>query len=290
MKPRDLFLGVLVTLIWGSNFSVIEVGLRELDPFLLTGLRFTFTAIPLIFFLRRPRDVPLRILAVYGILFGVGLWWVVHFAMSQGISPGLSSLVLQFAAFFTVILSALLLREAVRLPQWVGMAAAVAGLLIVIHYTGQTSTAVGVALVLAAALSWSICNLLVKRYRPSDMMAFVAWSSVFSAPVLFALTYAFEGSAPFVALSHGVSWAAAGSVFFQAYITTVFGYMVWNNLMKTYPAASVAPLSLIVPVSGIVTSWLAFDEHFAAGVWIGVGVMLAGVAIFVCAPYFKRKV
>ena len=48
MKSRDLLLGVLVTLIWGSNFSVIEVGLRDLDPLLLTALRFSFSAIPLL--------------------------------------------------------------------------------------------------------------------------------------------------------------------------------------------------------------------------------------------------
>jgi O-acetylserine/cysteine efflux transporter len=289
MKPRDIFLGILVTLIWGSNFSVIEVGLRDLDPFLLTGLRFAFTAFPLILFLPRPRDVPMASLAAYGVLFGVGLWWVVNLAMSKGVSPGLSSLVLQFSAFFTVILSAVLLRERMRMPQLVGMLVAAAGLLVVIHATTGTSTTLGVVLVLLAAISWSVCNLIVKRNRPKDMVAFIAWSSVFSAPVLFLLTYVSEGAAPFIALSHGVTWAAACSVLFQAYVTTVFGYMVWNNLMKKYPAASVAPLSLIVPVSGIVTSYLAFDEHFATGVWIGAAVMLVGVAIFVCAPYLRWR-
>lgn len=289
MRPKDLILGVLVTLIWGSNFSVIQIGLRELDPFLLTGLRFTLTAFPLVLFLRRPRDVPLPSLAAYGLLFGVGLWWVVNMAMSKGMSPGLSSLVLQFTAFFTVILSAILLRERMGVPQIAGMLIAASGLFFVIHATTGSSTTVGVVLVLLAALSWSACNLIVKRHKPRDMIAFVAWSSVFSAPVLFLLTWINEGNAPFIALAHGVSWAAWGSVLFQAYVTTVFGYMVWNNLMKKYPAASVAPLSLLVPVSGIVTSYLAFDEHFAPGVWVGACVMLLGVAVFVCAPWFRRS-
>ncbi len=60
--------------------------------------------------------------------------------------------------------------------------------------------------------------------------------------------------------------------------------------MKTYPAATVAPLSLLVPVSGIATSWLVFDEHFAPGVWGGVGVMLCGVVVFVLAPRWGRRV
>jgi O-acetylserine/cysteine efflux transporter len=38
-----------------------------------------------------------------------------------------------------------------------------------------------------------------------------------------------------------------------------------------------------------VTSYLAFDEHYAIGVWIGVAVMLAGVAIFVLAPYLRKQ-
>jgi O-acetylserine/cysteine efflux transporter len=280
---RDLLLGVLVTVIWGSNFSVIEVGLRDLDPFLLTALRFLFTALPLALFIHRPANVPLAAVAFYGVLFGVGLWFVVNLAMSQGMSPGLSSLVLQFSAFFTLILSAIVFSERIRLPQIVGMLLAVGGLLLVIGYTEGVATTRGVLLVLLAAVSWSICNLLVKRFKPADMLAFIIWSSLFSAPALLLLTWLVRGSGPFVALSHGITLAATGSILFQAYVTTIFGYYVWNTLMKTYPAATVAPLSLLVPVSGIATSWLVFDERFPAGVWLGIAVMLAGVFVFIVA-------
>ena len=71
------------------------------------------------------------------------------------------------------------------------------------------------------------------------------------------------------------------SVLFQAYVTTVFGYWVWNTLIRRYSAAQVAPLSLLVPVSGLATSWLVFDEHLAPAVWSAIGLVLAGVAVFV---------
>ncbi len=221
MRMRDLLLGVLVTVIWGSNFSVIEVGLRDLDPFLLTALRFLMTALPLIFFFRRPANVPLAAVAGYGILFGVGLWFVVNLAMSQGMSPGLSSLVLQFAVFFTLLLSALVFDERIHRPQVVGMVLAVGGLLLVIGYTQGAATVRGALLVLLAALSWSVCNLLVKRYKPADMLAFIVWSSAFAAPALLLLTAWVRGAAPFVALGHGVTLAAVGSILFQAYVTTI---------------------------------------------------------------------
>jgi O-acetylserine/cysteine efflux transporter len=288
MRLKDLLLGVLVTVIWGSNFSVIEVGLRDLDPFLLTALRFALTALPLMLFVRRPANVPLSAVATYGVLFGVGLWFVVNLSMSMGMSPGLSSLVLQFSAFFTLILSALAFGERIRMPQYLGMLLAVAGLLLVIGFTHGAATTRGVLLVLLAAVSWSACNLLVKRYRPADMLAFIVWSSAFSAPALLLLTWLVRGSTPFLALSHGTTLAAAGSILFQAYVTTIFGYFIWNTLMKTYPAATVAPLSLLVPVSGIATSWLVFDEHFAVGVWCGIAIMLAGVVVFVVAPRWVK--
>jgi O-acetylserine/cysteine efflux transporter len=64
---------------WGCNFSVIELGLKALDSFLLTFLRFAYCAIPAIFFIRRPKEIPIKYLALYGVLFGAGMWWVVNF-------------------------------------------------------------------------------------------------------------------------------------------------------------------------------------------------------------------
>jgi len=283
MRPVDLALGVLVTVIWGSNFSVIGVGLQSLDPFLLAALRFTLTALPLVLFVRRPANVGLGVLASYGLLFGVGLWWVVNVAMANGMSPGLSSLVLQFSAFFTIVLSAWAFRERLGRRQLGGMVVATTGLCALIVTTGVGGTRSGIALVLLAALCWSLCNLLVKRHRPADMLAFIAWSSLFSAPALLALAWWSQGSAPFLALRENLDGRAIFSVLFQAWVTTLFGYWVWNTLMKRYPAATVAPLSLLVPVSGLVTSWWVFEERLSMQTWSAVGVVLVGIALFLQA-------
>lgn len=289
MKTSDLLLGVLVATIWGSNFSVIEVGLRNLDPLLLTALRFTFSAVPLIFFLRWPSGVRPAAVAGYGLIFGVGLWWVVNLALSRGLSPGLSSLLLQFSAYFTILFSALIFRERINVFQIAGMVFSALGLLAIIHFTRGSSTVEGMALVLLAAFAWSICNLIVKQCRPENMMAFIAWSSAFAAPALFGLTYLSEGATPFRQLAHNLNGAAIFSVFFQAYVTTVFGYMVWNNLMKKYPAATVAPLSLLVPISGILTSYLVFDEHLSNGMWVAMLVVLGGIGLFVSSQRITGK-
>lgn len=288
MKAVDLALGILVTIIWGSNFSVIEIGLQNLEPNVLTTMRFALSAFPLIFFVKRP-NVSLTVIAAYGTIFGVGLWWVVNLAMSKGMSPGLSSLVLQFSAFFTILLSAVLLKEPIGGVRAASMIVASLGLVLIIASSKATATLAGTVLVLFAALAWSACNLLVKMSRPPDIVAFIIWSSAFSTLALFVLTTLQQGLLPFTQLADHINGAAAFSLVFQAYITTIFGYSVWNGLMKRYEAATVAPLSLIVPISGLITSRIAFGENIAPATWVAIGLVLAGIAMFVNAPRISTR-
>lgn len=78
ISNKDLLSGLLVTMIWGCNFSIIELGLRTLDPFLLTLLRFTFCAVPAILFIKKPAGISCTVLLLYGTLFGSGLWCFVR--------------------------------------------------------------------------------------------------------------------------------------------------------------------------------------------------------------------
>ncbi|MDR6715030.1 O-acetylserine/cysteine efflux transporter [Pseudomonas hunanensis] len=283
LSKLDFAAGVLVTIVWGCNFSVIELGLRSLDPYLLTLLRFTFCAIPLVFFIRRPAGISFYVLALYGVLFGAGLWWMVNFAMYQGLSPGMSSVFLQFSAFFTIIFSSVLLKERITTLHGCGMLLAVVGLMIILLSTDASSTPTGIALILVAALAWSFCNLLVKFIRPVEMMAFIIWSSLFSVPAIFALTLVAKGWEPFSGLAESLSWGAVFSIGFQSYITTILGYLVWNNLMKKYPATTVAPLSLLVPVSGLLASHVFFGEEMSQLQGVAIGVVLLGILIFLNA-------
>ncbi|MUF06465.1 EamA family transporter [Pseudomonas sp. CCM 7893] len=281
LSKKDLLAGVLVTVIWGANFSVIGLGLESLDPFLLTLLRFTFCAIPLVFFIKRPKGVSYCTLVTYGVLFGAGLWGVVNIAMHNGLSAGMSSVFLQFSAFFTIVMSGLFLNERVSRVHIVGMVFAGVGLLMILQLSDKVSTTQGILLVLLAAVAWSLCNVIIKVKQPGNMIAFIVWSSLFSVPVILLLTLWFEGLKPFRSLLLDFTWGAGFSIFFQCYITTIGGYLVWNNLMKKYPASTVAPLSLMVPVSGILTSWLFFDEWLSLAQFMAIGLVFVGLAIFV---------
>jgi hypothetical protein len=77
MTNIDLSLGIVVTAIWGLNFSVIKIGLISFDPYLLAAIRFASCAVPAFLFVPKPK-VAWRYLVAYGLVFGAFLWGLVY--------------------------------------------------------------------------------------------------------------------------------------------------------------------------------------------------------------------
>jgi len=278
MKPLHGVLAVLVTLIWGINFSVIKLGLATIDPLILAGLRFGLCALPAIFFVREP-DVPRRFIILYGLVFGVGLWGMVNLGIQAGLSAGIASLVLQFSAFFTLLLGGVVFKEALTRFQVLGMLIASTGLLCIIKISGGLVSWPGLAFVLAGAACWSIANTIVKKAQTNDVFGFLVWSSAVAPVPLFILDYAMHGGAGYGALLRQMNSTAVFSLLFQVYPNTLFAYWIWNSLLKTYPLSTIAPLSLLVPIFGLVGSVLVFGERLTAGIALAATLIMLGLVV-----------
>ncbi|MCM8744738.1 EamA family transporter [Pseudomonas koreensis] len=278
MKARHLLLAIAITAIWGANFSVIKLGLTSVDPFILAGIRFTLCALPAIFFIPKP-DVPWRYIMGYGLVFGIGLWGVVNLGIQSGLSAGIASLVLQFSAFFTILLGSWLFKESISRFQYAGMGLALCGLLSIVSIVDGTVTTAGLTLVLLGAVAWSAANVINKKAKTTQVFAFLVWSSAFSPIPLFALDYAVNGSTGYSALVNQLDYRAVLSILFQVYPNTLFGYWVWNSLLKRYPVSTVAPLSLLVPVFGLLGSAMIFNETLSLNKIAAVVLIVSGLGV-----------
>ncbi|UEB98073.1 EamA family transporter [Pseudomonas sp. HN2] len=278
MKPLHVVLAVLITAIWGVNFSVIKLGLATVDPFILAGIRFSLCALPAIFFIRKP-DVPWRYIIGYGLVFGIGLWGVVNLGIKAGLSAGIASLVLQFSAFFTILLGGWVFKEALTRFQVLGMLIALAGLLCIISISDGSVSLSGVLLVLVGAASWSVANIINKKASTRDVFGFLVWSSAFAPIPLFALDYAVNGSVGYTTLVNQIDTMAVLSILFQVYPNTLFAYWIWNSLLKTYPVSTVAPLSLLVPIFGMLGSVVVFNESVPLNKVLAVVLIVVGLAV-----------
>jgi O-acetylserine/cysteine efflux transporter len=280
---RHLLLGLLVVAIWGSNFVVIKSALAHLPPLFMAFLRFALAFLPAALLVPRP-PVPWPQLAAYGVLIGAGQFGLLFLAMTQYISPGLASLVIQTQVFFTIALAALVAGERVRRVQWVGLACAAAGLAMIAVQGDARATPLGLGLVLAAAASWAAGNLVGRRAGRVDMLGYMVWSSAFALPPLLALSLLFEGPAAIAAgvrAADGATWAA---VVWQAAGNTLFGYAAWGWLLARHPAATVAPLALGVPVFGLASSALWLGEALPPWLLAAAALVLGGLALNLLWP------
>ncbi|HEX5379026.1 MAG TPA: EamA family transporter [Phenylobacterium sp.] len=284
---RHALLALAVMAVWGTNFVVIKLALAHLPPLTLAALRFTFAFLPAALFIKRPA-VPWRNLMAYGVLIGLGQFGMLFMAMKGDISPGLASLVVQTQVFFTIGLAMLLTRERVRYFQLGALALATVGLGVILIHTDASTTPLGLGLVLIAAMSWAGGNMVQRSTPGVSSLAYVVWASLFSIPPLAALAFAVEG---WPAISQGVAnaslvtWAA---VLWQSVGNTLFGYVAWGYLLARYPAATVSPWSLLVPVFGMAASAILLGESLPAWKLIAATLVIGGLAINVLGARIWR--
>ena len=285
---RHFFLALLVVAVWGTNFVVIKFALADLPPLLFAALRFSLAFIPAAFFLRRPR-ISWRNLALYGVLIGVGQFGVLYVAMHGHISPGLASLVVQTQVFFTIGIAMRISGETVKPFQWFALLLAATGIGVIVMHTDGTTTILGLLLVLFAAMSWAAGNITAKRAIGVNMLAYVVWSSIYAVPPLLLLSFVFEGPD---AMLTGLATASTSTwiaVAWQSFGNTLFGYAAWGALLARYPAATITPMALLVPVFGMSASswWLA--ESLPAWKLIAAALVIAGLAINLLWPRWRRQ-
>ena len=278
MSNKDFIIAIAITFMWGINFSFIKLGLGSLNPFMLAGLRFFLCSIPLVFFIKKP-DVKFIYIVLYGLFLGVGLWGVLYLGMHFGISAGVASIVLQLGVFFTVILSYIILKEKIDIYNKIGFVLALIGVLIVFLVTDGTVTVLGMAFVILSAVSWALLNIILKKAKTKDVFAFLIWSTLFPPIPLFLLAYFMQGDIVFINFFENIDTKAIISITFQVYPTTILGYWVWNSLLTKYPVSIVSPLSLLVPIFGLLGSFVFFHEEIGIYKIVASLIILLGLVI-----------
>lgn len=290
MPLKHRLLAFSVALMWGLNFLAIDASLQQFPPFLLVALRFTLIAVPTLLLIPRPK-VPLRWLIGYGLGFGTLQFLFLYWAMAVGFPPGLSSLVLQSSAPFTVLLGATVFRERVTRRQLAGLLVATAGLAVVGWQQAAEAALGPFLLVLAGGFGWAIGNVSNARAmrgvtagaatpgeRPNPLHI-AMWMSVVPPVPMALLSLAVEGPAAIAAsFTPGPDLVPAlAGLAYTVLIGTLAASGAWTWLMSRHPAGTVAPFSMLVPVVGLSSSALLTGEELGPVRLAGAALVIAGV-------------
>lgn len=283
MPPRDQLRALVVAVVWGLNFPATAIALEHFPPLLMVALRFSLVAVPALLLVPRPQ-VPWRWLLGVGLGIGLLQFAFLYLGMAAGMPSGLASLVLQASAPFTVLMAGIWLRERITRRQAVGIAVAVAGLAVIAVHRAQVAALLPVVLTLCGALGWAFGNVCSRQARAPRPLHLTLWMSIVPPVPILVLSLLVEGPQRVLeALRTSFTPEALPSVLGLLYIVvmaTLVGYGLWNSLLSRYPSSVVAPFSMLVPVVGVLSSWLFFDElvdttELIAGAAVVGGVLFA---------------
>ncbi|ETF02880.1 membrane protein [Advenella kashmirensis W13003] len=281
MPLRHWLAALLVVLLWGLNFVVIKFGVDAFPPLLLGALRFALVAFPAILFIPRP-VIPLKLLLLFGLTLCFGQFAFLFSAIALGMPAGLASLVLQSQAFFSVLIAALLLNEKVRVHSIIAMIVAALGLGIIEMGAdiAQPVPLFAFMLTLCAAFSWGCGNIVIKKAGPAvNMFSLLTWGAVFPAFLFLLASWLIEGPQLIMHSVSNLSWMGVGSVMYLAYAASFIGYYLWGRLLAQHPVSLVTPMSLLIPVIGLLSAELVLHETLSTVQWLGSAVVVIGLGI-----------
>lgn len=284
MNPRSLCLILLVVLVWGINFVIISIGVKEIPPFFMAGLRFVFVAFPLVFFLPKPA-IPYRWLISYGLTISFGQFACLFYALYIGMPSGQASLVLQSQVFVTALLGVVLYQDKLTRLQGFGGLLALTGIgLLLYGVLGTDISILGYLFTFAAACSWGVGNLcnrtISTRYQGTSMMQLVVWGALVPIIPFFSISYLLEDHQQIIYVVSHPTLVAVLSLAYLILAASLFGYTVWGMLISKHGTANVVPFALLVPVVGLLSGWVFLGETLNVTQALGCAVVIMGLCIY----------
>lgn len=270
--------------IWGSGFIATKIALQHAAPFTFLAIRFAFGVACLLPFvwLARPNWPTTRRewihVAIAGLLMHAVHLSGSHYSQYLGLPAGITAVLLCIQPLITALIAARWLHERLTRVQWLGIAAGLAGVtLIVWHKFDMQEATLASLIAIAFALLGVTAGALYQRafcprvdLRAAAMVQFAA-----TLAVLVPLALLFEDN------SVRWTWALAGAILYLVIGTSLLGVSAWYYLMRHGGATQVTSLVYLTPAFAIVPEYLWFDIAPSATSWMGIVLTCLGVGLVV---------
>jgi O-acetylserine/cysteine efflux transporter len=285
MSAIQIVCAVTVPLLWGYQFVAIKVGVTEFPPLFFLALRFLAIALLLVPFVKWPtrrQFGPIIAISIFlgGLNFGL-------FYVGLGLGSGsMSAIAYQLATPFTVLLAWPLLAERPSRTMSAGVVLAFAGVVVLAAEPGLSANPLPLLLVVAAAFSFAVSNVLTKRYGPFDPLMLMGWSSLLTVPQVLLMSWLVEyGQLASLVAADRRGWLALA---YTIFIGGIAGFGLWFWLIGRCSMGRVAPFGLLLPVFALMSSVLFLGDRVTAKLIVGGLLAICGVAMTQIKPATRR--
>ncbi len=275
LRPQDILMGLAVPLIWGMGVVFAKAAIGHFPPVLLMALRFTLTALILVWFVKPPWRLMGQLFVIA--LVSAAVQYSLTFNGLRGVDASTAVLVLQLEVPFLILLGAVLLKERPGWRRWLGIAITFVGVAFIAGEPRLGANWDSLVLLLGGAFTWALGQIMVRRLGAVGGLTTIAWVAVFAAPQLFVFSLVLEDD--HLAYLGAAGWVVWGTVLYMGVVMTALGYGLWYSLVGRFPLARVGPFLLLMPVFSILGGVILLGESLTLRVAMGGAIVIAGVAV-----------
>ena len=273
-----------MVVVWGVNFPIMKITLREMSPMVFNALRFSGATV-LLWAVGAGGNSPPVPRAAWSGIIALGLLGnaVYQIAFIQGLvrtTADNSSLIFTMVPLFVAGLSLALRIDRVSPRTWVGIILAFVGLFLLVNNpTGphlSRATLAGDGLILLSTLCWAAYTVFSRPFlRTMSPLQFTTLTMTAGTPVLILASLPELVRQPW----EMVSWASWAAVVFSTLFPLSLGYTIWYASVQAIGGPRTAVYNNLVPMVTVVASWVLLGETLGLLQAAGAAIVLAGVSL-----------
>ena len=274
MSRRELLAILFVTATWGTAYTAVKEVIVGMPTITSAGLRFLLAGVLLLLLARaigRAGDgsrSAWSAAAVVGLLQTTGLFGLVYLALRDE-AAGSTSVLMNLTPLFAMVTAVPILGEHLNGRKIAGLAVALAGVLLV-SSARPGGSALGITLIICAALSWGLATVVAKRVSVGD-------------PLPLAGRQMLLGSLPLLVLGalepqrYDLDAAVVGWFFYGVIVAGVGAFGVWFWLIERHESGPLSTFLFLNPVFGVLAGAVILGEPIGGGFVAGSVLVLLGV-------------
>ena len=276
MPIRDIFLAILVPIIFGFGFVIAKPAMDQLPPILLNGLRWSLTGVIMCWFFPFPKKLFKSLLVIS--FLGSTLQYSLTFSGLNIVDATSATLLIQSEIPFGILIAFIILKEKPSMKNLIGLLIAFTGIVILTGSPNLENKLFGVLLLLSGAFLWAYAQVIAKPVSEKiGGLALTAYIGVFAGPSSIALSYFIEGNTyQYITNADLKTWLI---VLYLGLIMNCLAYSIWYFVLSKHPVNYVMPVMLLFPVTGLITAIFLLGETPSTYAYIGGFIIISGVAL-----------
>ena len=283
-----------LTLIWGSNWPILKLGVTEMPPLTFRFYTLFFAGLGLLAIAKASGEsirVPRRLWWMVAVLALCNIFgWnaLVLFGVRE-MPAGRSAILAYTMPVWATLASLVLLHEPLSRRKQLGLALGMAGMALLLwdDLSAIEKRPFGALMILGAAIVWGIGTVLLRKFNPplpqttlSAWMMIVGWLPFLilvplSDPQWFSRPATLSGSGWF-AIAYNIVFAGT------------LAHWAWFTLARRLPVAVSSLSSLPVPVVGVFAGMIVLGERPGPTEWVALALVLSALVAVLLPPLGRR--